>query len=131
MAKRGANSMGISPLAWLREACEEYKLEPVAIFRKSGDHPWPLIAADEGELERKLSEGKHFLPLPKEPAALANVLEVSLVDFLMRRIGDGEDVVRVRGKERTYPDIEISGPKFGNAQYAVDVKVARRAAGGH
>src|SRR6266567_333631 len=108
MAKRGANSMGISPLAWLREACEEYKLEPVAIFRKSGDHPWPLIAADEGELERKLSEGKHFLPLPKEPAALANVLEVSLVDFLMDRIAASDGALTAtRGGERFYPDLEV------------------------
>jgi hypothetical protein len=117
-------------LEWLRNACSEYKLEPIAIFRRTGEHGWPLVAADESDLERKLSEGKHFLPLPKEPAALANVLEVAIVDFMMRRIADTEGLTGVRGRERTYPDIEMTGSAFGDVQYAVDVKVARRAPGG-
>ncbi len=63
--------------------------------------------------------------LPKEPAALANVLEVSVVDFLLDRIAatDGQ-LTATRGGERVYPDLEITGPGVGGAFYAVDIKVA-------
>ena len=78
----------------------------------------------------KLESGGHFLPLPKEPAALANVLEVSLVDFLLKRIEALNDVTAQRGTERGYPDIEIGGERFGGGYHALDVKVARRAPSG-
>jgi len=64
--------------------------------------------------------------LPKEPAALANVLEVSLVNFILEELRRVPDAAGVRGGERGYPDIEISGPTFGGGHHAVDVKVARR-----
>lgn len=115
---------------WLRKACADYELEPIAVYRRRGDHDWPLQARDEAELERKLESGGHFLALPKEPAALANVLEVSLVDFLLRKMEGLNDVTAQRGTERGYPDIEISGPRFGGGYHALDVKVARRAPSG-
>lgn len=75
-------------------------------------------------------QGGHLLPLPKEPAALANVLEVSIVNFLMvRALLIPQAQVR-RGTERGYPDLEISGSAFGGGFHAVDVKAARRAANG-
>jgi restriction endonuclease EcoRV len=65
-----------------------------------------------------------------EPAALANVLEVAIVNFLtVRGLLIPEAVVR-RGNERGYPDLEISGPPFGGGFHAVDVKAARRARNG-
>src|SRR5688500_17463920 len=72
-------------LDWLRGQCAEYEFDVVAPYRRHGDHPWPLTATDEDDLERRLDEGAHFLPLPKEPAALANVIEVSVVDYLIER----------------------------------------------
>jgi hypothetical protein len=77
-------------------------------------------------LAKQLDEGGHFLPLPKEPAALANVLEVSIVDFLLERIDAEKGMKAERGTERGYPDVEISGRKFGGGFHALDVKVARR-----
>ncbi len=111
---------------WLRAACAEYVLEPVAVYRRHGEHGWPLEAADEAELERKLEAGGHFLPLPREPAALANVLEVSLAGFILQRVDSFPGGSARRGGERQYPDVEISGPAFGGGYHALDIKVARR-----
>jgi len=113
-------------LSWLRSACAQYKIEPVAIYRTGTNPVWPITAASEGELRAKLEEGGHFLPLPKEPAALANVIEVSLVDYLAKCIESAKGAEFQRGTERGYPDLEIFGSLFGDKYHAVDVKVARR-----
>lgn len=117
-------------LTWLARACVEYQLEPIAVFRAGGRHAWPLVAEDEHDLRQKLEAGGHFLPLPQEPASLANVIEVSLVDFLMERLGRTPDADAQRGTERGYPDLEIGGRAFGGHHHALDIKVARRAPGG-
>jgi len=122
--------MSESLLLWLRAACSRYRIEPVAVYRASPDHEWPLVAQDEEDLQAKLRGGKHFLPLPKEPAALANILEVSLVDFILDELKSVEGASAERGTERGYPDLEISGEKFGGGFHAVEVKVARRKKGG-
>ena len=67
---------------WLRAQCAEYAFDLRGVYRRRGEHDWPLSAAGEDDLETQLAAGGHLLPLPKEPAALANVLE----DFL--RVSD-------------------------------------------
>ena len=116
-------------LAWLRSACARYTHEPVAIYRAGMRPSFPLTAIDECQLQSKLDAGGHFLPLPKEPAALANVLEVSLSDFLVREFSTIDGAICQRGTERGYPDIEITGPAFGNVPHAIDIKAARRKVG--
>jgi hypothetical protein len=111
---------------WLRRICAEYTFDLRGVYRARGIHSWPLRAADENELEQALALGGHLLPLPKEPAALANVLEVSIVDYLLNAITSLDDAEAQRGTERGYPDIEISGSAFGGGFHAVDIKVARR-----
>lgn len=111
---------------WLRDTCAGYRLEPRAVFRCGRSANWPLTAKDNQELERKLEEGGHLLPLPKEPAALANIIEVTVVDYLLARLDGVAGAVANRGTERGYPDIEIGGDAFGGRFHAVDVKVARR-----
>jgi hypothetical protein len=114
-------------LRWLRGSVARYELDLVAVFRKQGPRAtWPLQAANADELEAKLELAGHFLPLPKEPAALANVLEVSLVDFLIKEIRHLPGATAQRGTERGYPDVELGGAAFGGGYHAVDVKVARR-----
>src|SRR5439155_14636517 len=113
-------------LAWLREACVRYVFDVTAVYKRSGEHDWPFRAGSDAELEAGLADGGHLLPLPKEPAALANVIEVSLVDFLLNEIDALDGAEAARGTERGYPDIEISGPAFGGSLHAVDVKVAKR-----
>lgn len=113
--------------AWLRARCDEYSFDVGGIFHRRGEHPWPIRAIDAGDLEAQLAEGGHLLPLPKEPAALANVLEVSIVDFLIKRAAATPGLEVRRGTERGYPDVELSGVPLSGAFHAVDVKVARRA----
>lgn len=117
-------------LDWLREQCAEYEFDVVALYCTHGDHPWPLEAQDEAELELKLEDGAHFLPLPKEPAALANILEVSVVDYLLEGFETTLGLQVARGTERGYPDLEVTGSALDDKFHAVDVKVARRARGG-
>lgn len=113
-------------LEWVRARCVEFEFDAAGVFRRHGDHDWPIDASDPEDLEAKLLAGGHLLPLPKEPAALANVIEVAIVDHLLDAVpGDGGIQV-TRGSERGYPDIELSGPRFGEGFYALDVKVARR-----
>lgn len=109
-------------IALLRQTCAGYDFEPIAIYKTRGQHEWPLIADDEEDLALKLAAGDHFLPLPKEPAALANIVEVAVVDFVVDRLTDTA-VELIRGTERGYPDLEM---KVGDDYFAVDVKVARR-----
>lgn len=111
----------------LRKTCASYAFEPVAIYKMNGEHAWPLTASDPEELAAKLAAGDHFLPLPKEPAALANVVEVAVVDFLIDRLA-ASAVEMTRGTERGYPDIEL---KVGDSFFAIDVKVARRKVNRH
>lgn len=112
---------------WLRAQCSEYMYDLRGVFRMAGNTVWPLRATDAADLEAQLENHGHLLPLPKEPAALANVLEVSIVDFLLDRVAaTGGSLTATRGGERTYPDLEITGPGVDGAFYAVDIKVAQR-----
>jgi hypothetical protein len=114
-------------LNWLRKELGSYELDLVAVFRKHGTaQTWPLRAKDPDDLEAKLAAGGHFVALPKEPAALANILEVSLVDFLLEAVAKRRGASAQRGTERGYPDLELSGRAFGGGFHAVDVKIARR-----
>lgn len=113
---------------WLRHQCSEYSFGAGGVFLRDSDRAtWPLNAGDPVELETRLEAGGHLLPLPKEPAALANILEVSILNFLETRIGQVPGAAIQRGTERGYPDLEISGAAFGGGHHAIDVKAARRA----
>lgn len=113
----------MEPIELLRNACASYRFEPIAIYKTRGTHNWPLTAHDEADLVDQLTDGDHFLPLPNEPAALANIVEVAIIDFLLEELAKS-DVVLTRGTERGYPDLEL---KSGDRHFAIDVKVARRA----
>jgi Restriction endonuclease EcoRV len=113
--------------SWLRDSCSTYQFDVQGVFRRHGTTTWPLSAAGPEQLEQALVAGGHILPLPKEPAALANVLEVSIVDFVLQQLTALPDAEGRRGTERGYPDIELNGLAFGGGHHAVDVKVAKRA----
>lgn len=111
---------------WLRAECAKFSFGARGVMRIVEGITWPLTAASADDLVRQLSEGGHLLPLPKEPAALANILEVSIVDFLMAQLADQVGASCTRGTERGYPDLEVSGDFFGGGHHAIDIKVARR-----
>jgi hypothetical protein len=115
-------------MAWMRQQCDDYTFDARGVFQRTGlDAEWPLMATDEDHLEWILADRGHLLPLPKEPAALANVLEVSIVSFLSERLAGVAGATFTKGTERGYPDLEIGGDVFGGGFHAVDVKAARRA----
>jgi Restriction endonuclease EcoRV len=117
--------------SWMQDQCNEFRFEVGGVFQRESDLAWwPLEATGPDELEERLAQGGHLLPLPKEPAALANVLEVSVVNFLAMRVLGVPGAEIVRGTERGYPDFEIAGAAFGGGFHAVDVKAARRAPNG-
>jgi hypothetical protein len=115
---------------WLHKQCSEFVFKPEGVYVAVGDHEWPLVAADADDLTAQLEAGGHLVSLPKESAALANVIEVALVDFLLDRIASLSDADGRRGQERSYPDLEVSGSAFGGGYHAVDVKLARLAPSG-
>lgn len=118
-------------MAWLREQCQEYRFDIAGVFQPGSERArWPVVAHGPEELTARLAEGGHLLPLPKEPAALANVLEVSIVDFILGRAASVDGLEVQRGTERGYPDLEFTGPALGNTFHAVDVKAARRSNSG-
>ncbi|MGH3870196.1 MAG: type II restriction endonuclease [Pseudonocardiaceae bacterium] len=119
--------MAVDVAEWLRHCCGAYDFDIRGVFRRHGTTSWPLTVGSSRELEIALVEGGHILPLPKEPAALANVLEVSIVDFVLSKVEEQHGAEGRRGTERGYPDIELSGGLFGGGYHAVDVKVAKRA----
>lgn len=111
---------------WLRTTCSVYSLDVRGIFQTRGTLEWPVTFRSEYELDAALTAGGHLLPLPKEPAALANVLEVGIVDYLLDEVAELDGVEARRGTERGYPDLELTGVALGGEFHAVDIKVARR-----
>lgn len=115
-------------VTWLRERCGSYTFDVGGIFNRPGTGSWPLQAGNVADLEAQLIQREHLLPLPKESAALANVLEVLVVDFVLEAAEQMPGLEWQRGRERGYPDIEMLGPALGDRFWAIDVKVARRKA---
>ena len=114
-------------LKWIREQTAGWTPSAVGVFQMSGrDERWPVLAENPTELRVTLTDRGHLLPLPTEPAALANLLEIELRTHLEAAIlrTDGAEL-RV-GTERSFPDLEFSGPAFGDGVRAADIKCARR-----
>jgi len=66
-------------------------------------------------------------PLPRESSLVGRVLEVSLKEYLHRKLLQMKDLKWIAGGERTYPDLTFNGPLISPNRFAVDVKCARRA----
>jgi hypothetical protein len=107
--EQGTATPGISGLedlkSWLRAALRDYR------WRVRG------IVLDDNTI----------LPLPQEPALIAKVIEVSVIEHLKRK------AIAVRGLDvlgdlsgRGYPDVLLTGQALTGKKVAVDVKVARR-----
>src|SRR5205823_1420997 len=113
-------------LSWLREQTEAWTPSIVGVFREDALHDWPLSAQNAAELRERLTTTGHLLPLPSEPAALANVMEIELRQHLVEAAALTPKAGVAEGTERSYPDLEFSGAAFGGGFSAVDIKCARR-----
>jgi hypothetical protein len=85
-----------------------------------------LIARSSSELRELLTDRGNLLPLPSEPASLANVMEIELKQHLVTVLAEIPSVAARVGTERSFPDLEFSGGPFGEGVHAVDIKCARR-----
>lgn len=111
---------------WLREVCAGYRFDVDALLRKQGRPiPWPITLTSESELWTLLETYGHTTGLPKESAALAHIIEVSLVDYLLVHLNALPQAICNRGTTRAYPDLDISAAPFGSGYHAVDIKAAR------
>ncbi|MGK2957347.1 MAG: type II restriction endonuclease [Acidimicrobiales bacterium] len=113
-------------LEWLREQTAGWRPSIVGVFREEAPHDWPMSASSSADLREQLTEQGHLLPLPSEPAALANVMEIELKQHLAEATFALVDANLMDGTERSYPDLEFSGDAFGGGFRAVDIKCARR-----
>ena len=114
-------------LRWIREHTAGWAPSAVGVFQESGrDERWPLNAGDPAELRMTLTDRGHLLPLPTEPAALANLLEIELRTHLEGAVMRTEGADMRVGTQRSFPDLEFSGPAFGGGVRAADIKCARR-----
>ena len=113
-------------ITWLRSQCDAYQFDVKALYRSRPEETRPLLTSSGAELDSMLDVRGHFLPLPKEPAALANIVEVSVCDYLVQCAESVVGLTVERGTERGYPDLEFGGPALDGAFHAVDIKVARR-----
>ena len=124
---RQTSRVGSPLLTWIRDQLEGWEQSAVGVYQLSGrNERWPVLAENARELRATLTDHGHLLPLPTEPAALANLLEIELRTHLEAAIlrTDGADM-RV-GTQRSFPDLEFSGPIFGDGVRAADIKCARR-----
>ncbi len=120
-----------SPLDWLRDHVNGWEQSALGIFRlRSSQEQWPVQAVGPEELKEQLLERGHLLPLPTEPAALANLIEIELREHLVAAAANTPGVEIRLGTERSYPDLELSGPAFGDDCYAADIKCSRRTKSG-
>jgi hypothetical protein len=116
-----------SPLLdWLREHTAAWTPSIVGVFREHAIHDWPLSATSAPDLRETLTDTGHLLPLPTEPAALANVMEIELRTHLLEAAALTPNAEVAEGTQRSYPDLEFSGAAFGGGFRAVDIKCARR-----
>ncbi len=113
-------------LEWVREHTGAWKPSIVGVFREDALHDWPMSASSAPDLRQKLTAAGHLLPLPSEPAALANVMEIELRQHLLEAVALTNDAEANEGTERSYPDLEFFGDRFGGGPRAVDIKCARR-----
>lgn len=118
----------VSPLLkWIRAQTAGWLPSSVGIFQMSGSNEsWPLHAYSSTELRKTLTKRGHLLPLPTEPAALANLLEIELKTHLEAATNRTKGAKMRIGTQRSFPDLEFSGSAFGDGVRAVDIKCARR-----
>lgn len=121
-------------LGWLRATTSTWTPDAVGLLVRTAASDAPYHVPDLDGLVAELHRRDALIPLPTEPAALANVIEgamlVHLHDELDALAGQGCDVRHQSAGERHYPDLEVAGTYFSvddrDAFHAVDVKVARR-----
>lgn len=83
------------------------------------------------DVEGLYLKGGTIRPLPSEAAVVGKVLEVSIHEYLSRKLLQAKQLKSIpASSDRVYPDVSFNGPMIFPHKFALDVKCARRTAGG-
>lgn len=83
------------------------------------------------DVEGLYLKGGTIRPLPSEAAVVGKVLEVSIHEYLSRKLLQAKHLKSIpASSDRVYPDVSFNGPMIFPYKFALDVKCARRTAGG-
>jgi hypothetical protein len=83
------------------------------------------------DVEGLYLKGGTVRPLPSEAAVVGKVLEVSIHEYLSRRLLQQKQLKWIpASSDRIYPDVSFNGPMIFPNKFALDVKCARRSANG-
>lgn len=101
---------------------------PVESFR---DLLRDLVRGYKFDVKGLLLDDGSVEPLPREAAVVGKVLEVSIKNYLRRRLLQLNGLVCIpAASDRTYPDFTFNGSLISPNRFAVDLKCARRNARG-
>lgn len=85
-----------------------------------------LIKGYEFDVEGLYLKSGKVRPLPREAAVVGKVLEVSIEEYLERRLlAEPSLSVIPASSDRVYPDFTFEGPLISPFRFALDVKCAR------
>ena len=90
-----------------------------------------LLRGYEFDVEGLYMRDGSVRPLPSEASVVGKVLEVSINEYLSRRLLLTRELRWIpASSDRVYPDITFNGPLISPHRFALDVKCARRHASG-
>lgn len=79
------------------------------------------------DVEGLYLKGGIVRPLPSEAAVVGKVLEVSIHEYLSRKLLQQKQLKWIpASSDRVYPDVSFNGPMIFPHKFALDVKCARR-----
>lgn len=83
------------------------------------------------DVEGLYLKGGTVRPLPREAAVVGKVLEVSIHEYLSRRLLRVSQLKAIPAQsDRVYPDVSFNGPMIFPCRFALDVKCARKTTNG-
>ncbi len=86
-----------------------------------------LLKGYRFDVEGLYLTGGTVRPLPREPAVIGKVLEISIQEYLARRLLQVPQLKSIpASSDRVYPDVTFNGPLINPHRFALDVKCARR-----
>src|SRR5215216_6479458 len=90
--------------ALLRDLMKGYRFDIEGLYRKDGT----------------------VLPLPRESSVVGKVIEISINDYLRRRLLEIPSLDSIQASsDRVYPDVSFSGSLINPHRFALDIKCAR------
>lgn len=85
-----------------------------------------LIKGYQFDIEGLYRKDGTVLPLPRESSVVGKVIEISVNDYLKRRLLEVSSLDSIQASsDRVYPDVSFSGSLIYPYRFALDIKCAR------